>query len=113
MKTAEERFRTNGLVTFVQGLVGMKVYAELRAGTIAIGKLTECDRYLNLRIRNAVLIRARQASKFEEFFVCGRHLRYVHLEHVVDVGEILRRATLPSRLKAATSKKRLVAKTKA
>ncbi|ETN84900.1 LSM domain protein, partial [Necator americanus] len=74
MIPAERRFMTSGLVTFVQGLVGKKVFAELRAGVIAIGILIDCDHYLNLRIRNAIILRARKAERFEEFFVSGRHL---------------------------------------
>ncbi|EYB82694.1 hypothetical protein Y032_0353g3294 [Ancylostoma ceylanicum] len=92
---------TNGIVTFVQGLVGMKVFAELRAGTTAFGILLECDHFLNLRIRNAIILRARKAEKVEEFFVSGRHLRYIHLAHAVDANKVLSRAIAPPRKKTA------------
>ncbi|KAK5976328.1 Sm domain-containing protein [Trichostrongylus colubriformis] len=98
MVTSKERIvETNGLCTFVKGLIGTKVYAELRAGAFVIGILQDCDQYLNLRIRNAVFLRARKEERVDEFFISGRHLRYIHLDHYVDVSEAIHRSFSKSR----------------
>ncbi|XGW22357.1 hypothetical protein V3C99_004966 [Haemonchus contortus] len=91
MAPKKQGFKVNGLHSFVRGLIDTKVWVELRAGTFAIGILQDCDQYLNLRIRDALILRARKKEHVDEFFICGRHLRYIHLARYVDVAEAIRK----------------------
>ncbi|KJH53344.1 LSM domain protein [Dictyocaulus viviparus] len=94
-----EHHRMNlGLHAFANGLSGMKIYAELRQGTFAIGILDDCDEYFNLRIRDALIIRARKEERVDEFFISGRHLRYIHLDNPTEVKDVLRKSCSLSRI---------------
>ncbi|CAD6186433.1 unnamed protein product [Caenorhabditis auriculariae] len=89
-KTERERIQ-KGLVSFVKGIVGRKVCIELRNNNYVYGTLEDCDSYLNMRIRDADVIRATDSESAAEFFVAGRHVRFVHLEHYADVKSAINR----------------------
>ncbi|KHJ98124.1 hypothetical protein OESDEN_01895 [Oesophagostomum dentatum] len=84
-------------------------FIKCSRGLDGIGILVECDHCLNLRIRKATVIRARKAERFDEFFVAGRHLRYVHLDHAVDAAKVIHKLSTPHRKAKGPLKNKAVA----
>ncbi|VDL75372.1 unnamed protein product [Nippostrongylus brasiliensis] len=88
----EQEFARTGLHSFHRGLIGTKVLVELRAGTIAIGTVMDCDTSSNVHMRDALILRAKKEEAVDEFFIAGRHIRYIHMFNYNDMCKAIRKS---------------------
>uniref|UniRef100_A0A1I7U475 Sm domain-containing protein n=1 Tax=Caenorhabditis tropicalis TaxID=1561998 RepID=A0A1I7U475_9PELO len=87
----EKKRLESGCSAVLQGSVGKKVVVELRGENYVIGTIESCDSNLNLRLLNVTVIRDAQKTEQSEYFVLGRHIRFVHFEHQVNTTAAIRR----------------------
>lgn len=92
MKSSGEKKRLeSGCGAVLQGMAGKKVVVELRGDSYVIGTLESCESNLNIRLKNVTVIRDAQKTEEPEYFVIGRHIRFVHFENTVNPPAAIRR----------------------
>ncbi|XP_042296194.1 U7 snRNA-associated Sm-like protein LSm10 [Sceloporus undulatus] len=90
----ERTISENSLVILLQGLHGRVTTVELRDETVAVGRVTNVDAFMNIRLAQATFTdRHGCTSELADLFVAGRNVRYVHIPDEVDI-----RATIEAQL---------------
>ncbi|KAF8366084.1 hypothetical protein PRIPAC_83913 [Pristionchus pacificus] len=93
----ESRKMREGMASFIAGLAGKKVLVELRGDKYANGTLESCDCYLNLRMSNVTMDQGGKNGVLREFFIRGKHIRFIHMDKYEDVVAAVRRGIRASK----------------
>uniref|UniRef100_A0A8R1DRF4 Sm domain-containing protein n=1 Tax=Caenorhabditis japonica TaxID=281687 RepID=A0A8R1DRF4_CAEJA len=88
---SEKKRLESSCAAVLQGMSGKTVVVEMRDENYVIGTLESCDSQLNMRLQNVTLIRNFQKSQEAEYFVTGKHVRFVHFENRVHSEAAIRR----------------------
>lgn len=92
MNSSNEKKRLeSGCGAVLQGMSGKKVFVELRGDIYLIGILESCNSNLDLHLKDVTVIRDSQKTEEPEYFVIGKHLRFVHFENYVHPTAAVRR----------------------
>lgn len=82
----ERTISENSLVILLQGLHGQVTTVELRNESVAVGRITNVDAFMNMRLAEATFTDQHGcSSSMDSLFVTGRNIRYVHIPDDVDV----------------------------
>ncbi|XP_060640031.2 U7 snRNA-associated Sm-like protein LSm10 [Anolis sagrei] len=82
----ERTISENTLVLLLQSLTGRVTQVELRDESLAVGRVTNVDAFMNIRLGPTTFTdRAGRTSQLEGLFVAGRSVRYVHIPDDVDI----------------------------
>ncbi|XP_061453376.1 U7 snRNA-associated Sm-like protein LSm10 isoform X1 [Rhineura floridana] len=82
----ERTISENSLVLLLQGLHGHVTTVELRDESMAVGRITNVDAFMNVRLAEATFTdRCGRSSWLDDLFVTGRNVRYVHIPDDVDI----------------------------
>ncbi|XP_067318481.1 U7 snRNA-associated Sm-like protein LSm10 [Anolis sagrei] len=74
------------LVLLLQGLMGHMTQVELWDESLAVGRVTNMDAFMNIRLGPTTFTdRAGRTSQLEGLFIAGRSVRYVHIPYDVDI----------------------------
>ncbi|KAK7604027.1 hypothetical protein V9T40_004300 [Parthenolecanium corni] len=90
-ETTKERISAlNGLGCLVKALVGRELTIDLRNETTLTGTVSEVDGYMNISLENALLEDIDQVRfKYENLYIKGRHIRYIHIPKELTVRETI------------------------
>lgn len=82
----------NTLVILLQALVGKHVTVDLRNEVELRGRLDKVEKDMSLKMTE-VTYRALQGTvtQYEQMYINGKQVRYVHIPDSVDVGQVLDR----------------------
>ncbi|XP_066494965.1 U7 snRNA-associated Sm-like protein LSm10 [Tiliqua scincoides] len=82
----ERTIAENSLVILLQGLHGRVTTVELRDESTAVGRITNVDAFMNIRLAEATFTdRWGHSSWLADLFVTGRNVRYVHIPDDMDI----------------------------
>lgn len=82
----ERTISENSLVILLQGLHGRVTTVDLRDESTAMGRITNVDAFMNIRLAEVTFTDRRgRSSWLEDLFVTGRNVRYVHIPEDVDI----------------------------
>ena len=86
METHRERFLiTNTMVCLLKAVEGLKTTVELRNEKQVTGTVIKVDGYMNITMKNVVYETMKGKVCFDDFYVNGRNIRYVHIPDEVDM----------------------------
>ncbi|XP_060114580.1 U7 snRNA-associated Sm-like protein LSm10 [Heteronotia binoei] len=82
----ERTISENSLVILLQGLHGRVTTVELRNESVAVGRITNVDAFMNVHLAEATFTDQHGCSSWmDSLFVTGRNIRYVHIPDDVDI----------------------------
>lgn len=81
-----------GLANFVHGLNSKNVCVEMRKSNYAFGILDSCDSQMNLRVSKARLFINKKVIYVDNFFIMGKHVRFIRVDRDVDVNATIKRS---------------------
>ncbi|NWQ83851.1 LSM10 protein, partial [Columbina picui] len=88
----ERTIAENSLVILLQGLHGLVTTVDLRDESVATGRVTNVDAFMNVRLAEVTYTdRQGAVSHLDELFVTGRNVRYVHIPDEVDIRATIER----------------------
>jgi len=74
------------LICLLRACQGYKTLVELRNEDTCLGIIENCDGFMNLIIRNAVMTTLLgNQQTFEEVHILGKNIRYVHIPDELDI----------------------------
>ncbi|XP_052791833.1 U7 snRNA-associated Sm-like protein LSm10 [Mya arenaria] len=90
METPREKFYfTNTMLCLLKVVEGMETTVELHGEKEVTGRVVHVDGYMNITMHHVTIKYPRGSKKFDEFFVNGRQVRYVHIPDTVDIKKAM------------------------
>ncbi|XP_015266382.1 PREDICTED: U7 snRNA-associated Sm-like protein LSm10 [Gekko japonicus] len=82
----ERTISENSLVILLQGLHGQVTTVELRNESVAVGRITNVDAFMNVCLAEATFTDQHGCSSWmDNLFVTGRNVRYIHIPDDVNI----------------------------
>ncbi|XP_041361929.1 U7 snRNA-associated Sm-like protein LSm10 [Gigantopelta aegis] len=87
MTSARQHFKINNtLVCLLKTVEGKKTQVELRNENVIVGTIAFCDGFMNLTMKDVTFKPVKgKESKFTDFYVQGKQIRYVHIPDEMDI----------------------------
>lgn len=90
METARERFYfRNTMLCLLKAIEGMHTTVEMRDEKEVSGVIIKVDGYMNISMKDAVMKRMGKEQRFDQFFVNGKTIRYVHIPDEVNIKQAM------------------------
>lgn len=82
----------NSLLCLLQGCIGYETTVELRNDDTAQGFIKEVDGLMNINLTDVSFTKALtgQVQRFDEFYIQGKHVRYVHIPDELDIIDVIK-----------------------
>lgn len=92
METSRERFYImNTMLCLLKTLEGKCTTVELRDEKEVTGEIIKVDGFMNITMKNVKWKSLTKEQAFEEFYVCGKMIRYVHIPDEMDIKQSMER----------------------
>ena len=91
--SGKERAKTEkNLNLLLRGLIGHLTVVELRNESMAAGKIVNVDGFMNISMAETTFRKVNgQETEFEQFFIVGRNVRFVHIPDHLDIMAVIQR----------------------
>jgi len=92
MDTAREKFYfRNTMLCLLKAIEGKHTKVEMRDEKEVTGTIVKVDGYMNISMENVVMDTGGRYQKFDQFFVNGKTIRYVHIPDEVNMKQAMER----------------------
>lgn len=89
--TREKYFINNTMICLLKAIEGRDTCVELQGDVECKGTIVSVDGYMNITMENVKYNSPTRSRTFDQFFITGRKIRYVHIPDDVDMKQAMER----------------------